>query len=115
MAHFRKKPVVIEAITFVELVKYGLEHGANVVNGMPWSFSYQGHPISHETDTRYLIPTLEGTMDMTPDHMLITGVQGEIYPCKKDIFDKTYEPAEAPPRDKRDWLDGDERRNGIQR
>lgn len=89
---FRKKPVVIEAITFDELVAYGKENSDNIVNGMPWSFSYKGHPITHENDSCYLIPTLEGTHNMTPNDMLITGVQGEIYPCKLDIFEATYEP-----------------------
>lgn len=94
MAKYRKKPVVIEAITFNEFIEYGSNNGANIVNGMPWSFVYNGHPITHETDERYLIPTLEGTMDFTPNDMLITGVNGEIYPCKIDIFEKTYELAE---------------------
>lgn len=93
MALFRKKPVVIEAITFDELVTHGKTHTANIVNGMPWSFDYKGHPITHENDGCYLIPTLEGTHNMTPADMLITGVQGEIYPCKIDIFNATYEPA----------------------
>jgi hypothetical protein len=93
MALFRKKPVVIEAITFDELVAHGKTHTANVVNGMPWSFDYKGHPITHENDGRYLIPTLEGTHNMTPADMLITGVKGEIYTCKIDIFTATYEPA----------------------
>ena len=88
---FRKKPVVIEAITFDELVEYGKTRTANIVNGMPWSFDYNGHPITHETDECYLIPTLEGTHNMTPADMLITGVKGEIYPCKIDIFEATYE------------------------
>lgn len=88
---FRKRPVVIEAITFDELVEYGKTHGANIVEGMPWSFTYQGHPITHENDHCYLIPTLEGTMRMEPGDMLITGVAGEIYPCKSDIFAATYE------------------------
>lgn len=91
---YRKKPVVVEAITFDELVQHGLQNTTNIVNGMPWSFSYNGHPISHENDRCYLIPTLEGTHFMTPDDMLITGVKGEIYPCKKDIFEATYEVAE---------------------
>lgn len=91
MPMYRKKPVVIEAITFDDLVKHGIESGANIVDGMPWSFSYKGHPITHENDERYLIPTLEGTHNMTPNDMLITGVKGEIYPCKKDIFEQTYE------------------------
>lgn len=91
---YRKKPVVVEAITFDELVEYGRNNGGNIVNGMPWSFNYAGHPITHENDRCYLIPTSEGTMNMTPADMLITGVKGEIYPCKLDIFAATYEPAE---------------------
>lgn len=91
MAKYRKKPVVIEAITFDELVAHGMKHAVNIVNGMPWSFEYNGHPITHENDQCYLIPTLEGTMNFTPNDMLIVGVSGEIYPCKLDIFEATYE------------------------
>lgn len=91
MAKYRKKPVVIEAITFDELVGYGLLLNSNIINGMPWRFSYQGHPITHESDDCYLIPTLEGTMKFMRGDMLITGVKGEIYPCKMDIFAATYE------------------------
>lgn len=92
---YRKKPVVIEAITFAELVEYGKANGANIVNGMPWSFNYAGHPITHENDGCYLIPTLEGTMKFGRQDMLITGVKGEIYPCKLDIFAATYEEVEG--------------------
>lgn len=91
MAKFRKKPVVIEAITFDELVAHGLANGANVVNDMPWSFDYKGQPITHENDDCYLIPTLEGTMRFERGDMLITGVKGEIYPCKREIFEQTYD------------------------
>lgn len=94
MGKFRKKPVEIEAITFDELVQYGKDNSGNIVNGMPWSFNYNGHPITHKNDNCYLIPTLEGTHNMTPNDMLITGVQGEIYPCKLDIFNATYEAVE---------------------
>ena len=93
MPQFRKKPVVVEAITFDELVAYGKASGAPLVLNMPWSFSYAGHPISHETDDCYLIPTLEGAMKMGRNDMLITGVMGEVYPCKLDIFQATYEKA----------------------
>ena len=95
MAQFRKKPVVIEAITFEELVAHGIANGANIVGAMPWSFKYNGHPITHENDDCYLIPTLEGTMKMGRGDMLITGVSGEIYPCKLDIFAATYEAVTA--------------------
>ena len=91
---YRKKPVVVEAITFDELVAYGLANTSNVVNGMPWSFDYCGHPITHENDDCYLIPTLEGTMKMHRGDVLITGVKGEVYPCRSDIFAATYEAVE---------------------
>lgn len=94
MAKFRKKPVIIEAITFEEFIEYGKNNGGNIVNGMPWSFNYNGHPVTHENDQCYIIPTLEGNHYFTPQDMLITGVQGEIYPCKKDIFEATYERVE---------------------
>ena len=91
MAKYRKISVVVEAITFDELVEYGIANSSNIVAGMPWSFDYKGQHITHENDKCYLIPTLEGTMKFAEGDMLITGVQGEIYPCKLDIFKKTYE------------------------
>lgn len=93
MTQYRKKPVVITAITFDQLVAHGLTQTRAVANGLPWAFVYGGHPITHENDDCYLIPTLEGTMKMGRDDMLITGVKGEIYPCKREIFEATYEPA----------------------
>lgn len=92
---FRKKPVVIEALTFDELVGHGRANGANIVNGMPWSWQLNGRPITHENDDCYLITTLERTMKMTRGDMLIIGVKGEAYPCKADIFAETYEPVEG--------------------
>ena len=97
MNKFRKKPVVITAITFDQLVAHGLKQAKAVSNGLPWAFEYGGHPITHESDDCYLIPTLEGTMKMGRDDMLITGVKGEIYPCKRDIFAATYDAVPAAP------------------
>lgn len=96
MSRYRKKAVVVEAITFDELIAIGRASGTPCYGEarMPWSFTYQGHPITHERDDCYLILTLEGNMQMGPSDMLITGVNGEIYPCKIDIFMKTYEAAE---------------------
>jgi len=54
MPKFRKKPVVIEAITFEEFVQHGKDYeGSNIVNGYPWSFKYNNHPITHENDECY--------------------------------------------------------------
>lgn len=101
---YRKKPVIIDAITFAELVEFGHKfiednpekgnYGPGDEGGLPWSFEFKGHRITHENDRCYLIPTLEGVHNMTPDDMLITGVKGEIYPCKIDIFNITYEKVE---------------------
>ena len=41
------------------------------------------------------IPTLEGTMRAEIGDWIIRGVKGEFYPCKPDIFEATYEPADA--------------------
>jgi hypothetical protein len=92
MGKYRKKPVTVEAITFEELVQHGIDSGCPITNGMPWSFEYKGHAITHETDDCYIIPTLEGDMKMVRGDMLITGVKGEVYPCKLDVFTETYDP-----------------------
>lgn len=49
---------------------------------------------AYQTDTEIDIETLEGTMHANVGDWIITGVNGEKYPCKPDIFKKTYEPAE---------------------
>lgn len=43
------------------------------------------------TDEEFYINTLEGTMKANKGDWIITGVNGEQYPCKPDIFEKTYE------------------------
>lgn len=91
MGQFVKKPIVIEAITFAELMEHARNSGANIVDNEPWSFQYKGHAITHQERGVYIIPTLEGDYRMTPDDVLITGIKGEIYPCKLDIFQETYD------------------------
>lgn len=82
MANFRKKPVVIEA------VQYPCEHPAlqrcscsTYPKGEAWC-SYCGSDF---------IETLEGRMLISDGDWIITGVKGEHYPCKPDIFEATYE------------------------
>lgn len=91
MAKFRKKPVEIEAISFDDFVEYGKNNGGNIVDGMPWSFHYKGHAVTHENATTYLIPTHQGTVAFSQGDMLITQFDGEIYPCKGDLFKQLYE------------------------
>ena len=42
--------------------------------------------------TDVLITTINGPVNITPGEWIITGIQGEVYPCKPDIFAATYEP-----------------------
>jgi len=80
MAKFRKKPVVIEA----------------------WCNTDDGEPIPAWVDEhaermsggRFRISTLEGLMTANPGDWIIRGVKGEVYPCKPDIFEATYDTVE---------------------
>lgn len=74
MAKYRKKPVVIEA---TQWFKMG-DHPAVVARTL------SGMPIAW-------VDTLEGGHVVTPGDFIITGVKGEHYPCKADIFEMTYE------------------------
>ena len=58
---------------------------------------YRKKPVvieAYQTDTELDIQTLEGIMHANKGDYIITGVHGEIYPCKPDIFEETYELAE---------------------
>jgi hypothetical protein len=52
------------------------------------------HAFRHEGPDPLVISTLEGDMKANPGDWIITGVNGEVYPCKPDIFEKTYEPVD---------------------
>ena len=55
---------------------------------------FQKKPViidAYQTDKDVYIDTLEGVMHASPGDWIITGVNGEKYPCKPDIFEKTYE------------------------
>ena len=46
---------------------------------------------AYQTDKELFIDTLEGRMKALPGDWIITGIHGEKYPCKPDVFKKTYE------------------------
>ena len=95
MAKYRNKPREIEAITFNEFVEFGMANSNEFINSMPKSFKFNDHLVEYENDKTYLIPTLESgecSQRFTSDDMLIIGLKGEIYPCRLDIFEETYEP-----------------------
>lgn len=95
MQSFRKKPVVIEAQQYVdaesgsEIISRIIDEGGTaslhcVDLGQP---DHGGHTI--------MIRTLEGDMHASSGDWVIRGVQGEFYPCKPEIFEATYDVADA--------------------
>lgn len=92
MAKFRKKPVVIEALqlewgTWSEMCEFA--GVGKLADGKP-----EGCFIGNDENTMGLqIPTLEGTMTAREGDWIIKGVKGELYPCKPEIFEATYEAA----------------------
>ena len=89
MAKFKMKPMIVEAITFDELVEYGLKHTNNIYNNMPWSFEFMGIPVTHETDDCYIV----GRERFTKNHLLVIK-DDEISIVEKDAFDLISEPLE---------------------
>ena len=75
---YRKKPVVIEAIQWTGDNWFQIDEFVG--------FDCDTHPrISQIT-----IPTKEGDMVASVGDWIIKGIKGEFYPCKPDIFEKTY-------------------------
>lgn len=82
---YRKKPVIIEAIQFEDNSDRIMEIH-EFMGGDTIRVNYE------DKDNPYLkIETLEGTMKASVGDYIIKGVNGEFYPCKPDIFEKTYE------------------------
>ena len=83
MAKYRKKPVVIDAVQWI---------GTNL--GDVLNLLDSGDRKAGIENGKVIIYTLEGVMTGDKGDWIIKGVKGECYPCKPDIFEQTYEPAE---------------------
>lgn len=94
MPKFRKKPIIIEAMQFT---------GRNVEDVLDWMLANGnkgvagGHNYNdgYGDNGRMYIDTLEGKMIANVNDWIICGINGEFYPCKQDIFEKTYEVIDA--------------------
>lgn len=82
---YRKKPVVIKAFHYLGKENYGEFEDWLIENeqGGKVSFSFKAN--------KHYVKTLEGNMFIDNGDYIIIGVQGELYPCKPDIFKATYE------------------------
>ncbi|MGL5271465.1 MAG: hypothetical protein ACRC7I_13260 [Selenomonadaceae bacterium] len=97
MAKYRKKPVEVEAFQYdgdfinSKGESYVPKWAIDALNGFTLqigSFDFKDDPAG------LYIRTLEGTMRIDIGDFIIQGVNGELYPCKPDIFEKTYEKVE---------------------
>jgi len=79
---YRKKPVVIEAAQFD-----GSERSIVEILAL----QSDKVKVLREDAGDLMIPTLEGLMRASVGDYVIRGVQGELYPCKPDIFEQTYD------------------------
>lgn len=80
MAKYRKKPVVIDAVQW---------NGRNEID----ISKFIGGNLEMGDETLF-IQTLEGKMEASVGDYIIKGIKGEFYPCKPDVFEKTYEPVD---------------------
>lgn len=94
MGQYRKRPVVIEAMQFYgpTVALHDLDYAVKFDD---WLVARQpaDRPCRY-VGSKLIIPTLEGDMEATVGDFIICGVRGELYPCKPEIFDATYEAVE---------------------
>ena len=90
---FIKKPVAIDAIQWTG------DNFEEVQRFMNEGLIESSYPELWQGDDKLYIVTLEGRMRADCNDWIIKGVVGEFYPCKPDIFDKTYTSAEEQPND----------------
>jgi hypothetical protein len=98
MYKYRKKPIVIEAFQMTlerrKLFWPQWLHDARLAEtNTEGSLQPSQFPNSEGTDELEIV-TLEGTHRVSWGDYIIQGVQGELYPCKPDIFEATYEKVE---------------------
>ena len=102
MPKYRKRPIVIEAAQI-----------PTNSNTSRWAVFYDFLRLPSTTmnirptpDGGFAVTTLEGVMHANPGDWLICGIKGEIYPCKPDIFEATYEAVilQEPQRDEASFI-----------
>jgi hypothetical protein len=87
---FRKKPVVIEAFQMTKERRWDNSEWPNWLHEA-WNTEGEGSLYCVDGGETLFIGTLEGVYTVTWDDWIIQGVKGELYACKPDIFEMTYE------------------------
>lgn len=79
MTKYRKRPVIIQAVQYLR------------EDNISECMDFCPDMVYNNQDNEYDIKTLEGNMRISRGDYIIRGINGEFYPCKPDIFHKTYE------------------------
>ena len=93
---YRKLPKVVDAIQWtgdnMEAIAKFLDSAYINDNFVPlYGHNYRFKETYYLHQPTLFICTLEGEMKARVNDFIIKGVDGEFYPCRKDIFEKTYE------------------------
>lgn len=91
---YRKLPVKIKALQWSGINKREMYEflGASVEEGKAVQAKSKHFFIDYgNVEDRLMIKTLEGDMHVNHGDYVIMGITGEFYPCKPEIFEKTYE------------------------
>ena len=108
---FGKKPAVIEATQWFKNGDHPIDGDQTFTSGVYENERCEGKVVRYfrrpdvsgdktcekcgqQMNSHGWIDTLEGGHIVCPGDWIITGVKGEFYPCKPDIFEQTYEPVE---------------------
>jgi hypothetical protein len=89
---YRKRPLVVEAERFDGT----LECAMRICGPGGTPDLYYGNPEPGDWSLVIFVVTPEGTMKAEAGSWIVTGIQGERYPVKSDIFQATYEPCDPP-------------------
>lgn len=83
---YRKKPLVVEAVRYRNDLIYPMDGWVEK--------ALDSGVLRRDEYNNAVVKTLEGDMTVANGDYIIKGVQGEIYPCKPEIFERTYERVE---------------------
>jgi hypothetical protein len=85
MKKYKKKPVIIEAVQWL---------GSNYREIQEFAKGSSRDLSREQREKQLVISTLEGDMLANLNDYIIKGIKGELYPCKPDVFEMTYEEIE---------------------
>lgn len=96
---YRKRPVEVEAVQWMGTVfsdyPEWIHEAKQAPKDAPGSIFFDPAKITHNQYFSCYIFTLEGIHECKPGTFVIRGINGELYPCKPDIFALTYEQVDA--------------------